>query len=342
MKKKTTYLLLPLALMLLASCQQKKVHGTPAPILVETEVLVPTTMQGRATYVGRIEPRSSTSLSFVSGGYIQAVAVHEGDRVQKGQLVASLDESSAQSALKAAEAMLRQAKDGYGRSERLHAEGVLPEVKWIEIQTKVTEAQSTYEVAKEQLAHCRLTAPCSGVIGSIFKVVGEATLPAMPIATILDIDQVQVVVSVPEKEVIRIDASTPSTITVATLADRTFAGGTITKAVTADAMTHTYDIRIALANPDHALLPGMVCEVQLDADAAVPVLTVPVRVVGRDVEGRSFVWTVRDGCAHRTSVELGTVSGSRIQVTKGLAAQDRVIVAGYQKLGEGTQIVERP
>ena len=105
-------------------------------------------------------------------------------------------------------------------------------------------------------------------------------------------------------------------------------------------MTHTYDVRFTLPNPGGELLPGMVVNVSTEADDTNTEVTVPVRSVQQTADGRQFVWLAKGGKATRQPVEVGEAQGDRIVVLSGLAEGDKVIVEGYQKVSEGSQIKE--
>ena len=157
--------------------------------------------------------------------------------------------------------------------------------------------------------------------------------------TILDISSVKIKVSVPEQEMSRITPHTPSHIVVDAI-DRHVNGGLIEKGVQADALTHTYDIRIHVSNPDRKLLPGMVASVTLGTgDANQSSITLPVTSVQKKSDGTLFVWTISpDSTAHRTPVSIGQPVGNRVAITQGLHYDQRVVVEGYQKLSEGTKV----
>ena len=75
-----------------------------------------------------------------------------------------LDATSVRSSYDAAKAALVQAEDAYRRMEELHAKGSLPEIKWVEVQSKLQQARSMEEMARKNLKDCKLYAPFSGVI----------------------------------------------------------------------------------------------------------------------------------------------------------------------------------
>ena len=243
--------------------------------------------------------------------------------------------------LSGAEAQMIQANDALERYKMLHDNGSLPEVKWVEVQSKVAQAQSQLEVAKKNLADCRLTAPVSGIIGKKLIGAGETALPSQAVVSILDISTVKVKVAVPEAEVGGINATTPTSILVEAI-NGSYQGGKIEKGVQADALTHTYDIRINVANGDRKLLPGMVANVRFvsEGSQAIGSKMIPVTAVQKKSDGSLFVWTVgKDSTAHRTTVTIGQTQGNYVSVIDGLGIGDRIATEGYQKLSENTKVV---
>ena len=331
-----------LAIVALGSCSEKKSDAVKAPTRVKTEVLGASTGDGSQTYVGIVEEREATAVSFTGMGVVKRVLVSEGQTVSRGQLIAEMDDTQARNLLSGAEAAMAQATDAQERYGLLHDKGSLPEVQWVEIQSKVAQAKSQLEVAKKNLADCRLVAPVSGVVGRKQVGAGETALPSQAVVSILDISAVKVKVAVPEAEVGAITANTPSTIQVDAIG-RSFKGGHIEKGVVADALTHTYDVRIQVANGERRLLPGMVASVRFAAtepQLAEQGVTAPVTAVQKQADGRLFVWTVtKDGTAHRTTVSTGATQGNRIVLSDGVAAGQRIVTEGYQKLSEGTKVV---
>ena len=329
-----------LGVMLISSCTSKKERNTKAPTRVETEVVSTAMNANGQTYVGIVEECEATAVSFTGMGVVKRMLVNEGQAVSRGQLIAEMDDTQARNLLSGAEAQMTQANDALSRYKMLHDNGSLPEVQWVEIQSKVAQAKSQLEVAKKNLADCRLVAPVSGIVGKRLVGAGETAMPSQAVVSILDISTVKVKVAIPETEISGIGANTSSTIKVEA-ANGSFSGGRIEKGVQADALTHTYDIRIRVANGQRKLLPGMVASVQFaHLEKPSKDLSVPVTAVQKKADGTLFVWTVaNDSTAHRTTVTTGETTGNRIVVATGINDGIRVITEGYQKLSEGTRVV---
>ena len=337
-----------LAILLLSSCTGKKGHDVKAPTRVKTEVATTATSVTGQTYVGMVEECEATAVSFTGMGVVKRVLVNEGQAVAKGQLIAEMDDTQARNLLSGAEAQMAQANDALERYTLLHDNGSLPEVQWVEIQSKVAQAKSQLEVAKKNLADCRLMAPVGGIVGKRLVGAGETALPSQAVVSILDISTVKVKVAIPEAEISGIGANTSSVIKVEAI-NGSYKGGRIEKGVQADALTHTYDIRINVANGNRKLLPGMVANVRFVSDGSqaigskmIPVTAVQKKTVSTSLQadGSLFVWTVgKDSTAHRSTVTIGQTQGNYICVIDGLSIGDRIVTEGYQKLSEGTKVI---
>ena len=358
-----------LAVVLFSSCGQKQEHDLKTPVRVKTLVVSPGMIDDAQAYVGIVEEGEATAVSFTSMGVIKRIHVKEGQVVGRGQLLAEVDPTTssngvevahasfnqAQDMVKQAEATYNQAKDAYDRMKLLHDNGSLPEVKWIEVETRlaqattalntarssVASAAATEKIARKSLADTRLYAPVSGVIGKNHLVAGETALPSQAVVTILDISTVKVKVAVPVAEIGSIRVNTSTSIKVDAIGRR-YQGGRIEKGVKADALTHTYDVRINVANDGRKLLPGMVASVHFlpEGSKAIGSKVIPVTSIQKKSDGSLFVWTVgKDGTAHRVTVTIEGTQGNYSIVKDGLNVGDRIVTEGYQKLSENTKVV---
>lgn len=333
------------ALLLLTGCTQQTKQKTKLPIRVRTEVAVKDTPEAAAReYVGIIEEAEATAVSFTSMGTVKRVLVSEGQHVSRGQLLAEMDDTQARNLLLGAEASMRQADDAMERYTLLHDRGSLTEAQWVEVQSKVAQAHSQVAAARKAVADCRLLAPVAGVIGRKTVGSGETALPSQAVVTILDISSVKVKFSVPETEMASITPASPTRISVDAIG-RKFEGGRLEKGVQADALTHTYDVRVRVDNKERAMLPGMVATVNVlpdpaaAAEAAGRQFTAPLTAVQSRVDGSLFVWTVKaDSTVHRTDVSIGSARGNRIAITAGIPNGTRIVTEGYQKLSEGMRV----
>jgi len=341
MKKNVLFALIAVSVMLFSTgCSNNdEKQKNAVPMSVRSEVVHPSSDAGTKNYIGIVEEESAISVAFTGSGTISKVCVCEGQTVQKGQLIAEIDKTQAQNMLIAAKAQMEQANDAYKRLKQLHDNNSLPEMEWVEVQSKVQQAEASLEMAKKSLEDCSVYAPQNGIIGKGVMNVGEVVLPALPVAKILVIDNVKVRTSIPEKEIAGITSASSSQITLDALTGQTYAGGKIEKCIDANNSTHTYGIQVNVKNTDCQLLPGMVAHIQISPANQQEVITVPITSVRKNANGEHFVWTNKGGKAHRTTVTIGDATGNRIVVLTGLQQGDVVITEGYQKLSEGMEVI---
>ena len=201
MRLRTICLLL--GLFLLIGCSNKKAQQqTFDPILpVEISVISQTNDNNLRNYVGTTKSEMELPLSFPLGGKLTGIYVKNGQHVNKGALIARVDETAAKSIHDAALATLNQAEDGYNRLKQVHDEGGIPDVRWVQMETDLEKARQTEITTRKNLNECTLRAPQEGFISMGDHTTGENMLPATPFCRIIDMDKIVVEFSVPEKEI---------------------------------------------------------------------------------------------------------------------------------------------
>ncbi len=353
MKKQNILWLFAAAALSLAACSEKK-ESAHNVVEVKTAPASATSVVGQQSYSGTIEEMSGTSLSFAGAGTVRSLSVGEGQHVAAGQLIGVLDAQTTGNAVQMARATtqqalesLRQAEDAYSRMKLLHDNGSLPEIKWVEVETKVAQARqlvaqarASEQIARKGLTDTRLTAPYSGYIAKRQAEVGQNVVPGQPVAYLVKIDQVKVKVSVPEDEISKLRVGQKLMFRVSSLGDATFFATVSEKSVEADPISRSYTVKALLPNPGHRLLPGMVCDVYASVASAALGIALPANLIQIDIDNQPFVWTVRDGKAHKVRVVLGDNVGDNVLIRSGLSEGQQVIVEGQQKVSEGTKIKE--
>lgn len=353
MIRKSSVLMTSLAALLFTACSDKKSGSeTPKPVKVNTMTVTEATHTGGQGYSGTIEEQSGSTLSFAAVGTLKSVNVSEGQTVRAGQLIATIDEASLQSAYEAALAAKEQALDAEQRMKLLHDAGSLPEIKWIEVQTQVRQALAAEKMAKKALTDAKLYAPFSGYIVQKQAEAGQSVAPGVPIVKLVKIDQVKVSISVPEDEIAQIQKGQTLHVTIAALGGKQFEAKVTEKGVAADALSRSYVVKGVMGNPGHELLPGMIAEVEaspVEGDLKSPdsqvadfksatAIALPAEIIQIDADNKTFVWTVVGGKAQKTYITIGENIGDRIAVSSGLKEGDKVICEGQQKVSNGVEV----
>ena len=310
----------------MSGCSGSQKEGRDSKeIPVEIVKVAKTVPADTRNYVGTVEEVVSSSISFQVMGNVERVLVGEGQKVREGQLLAVLDKATLENAYNASAASLRQAEDAYARMRTLHENKSLPDMKWVEVESKLEQARSMERISRKNLEDRNLYAPFGGVIGKRMVEAGENVQPGQPVFSLLRIETVNVKIAVPENK-------------VAALGGQCFEGKVTEKGIVANPISHTYEAKIRLENPSGALLPGMVCDVRLSGEESVPAITLPNNAVLIANDGGRFVWKVVDGKAKATPVRTGDLTEQGLFILEGLNEGDIVVIGGYQKISEGMRV----
>lgn len=334
------------AALTVSSCGLKKEKITESePIKVDVLAVADSSDVAGRTYSGTVATGDGAEVSFTIPGTVKNIYVAAGQKVAKGQLLAELKADNLENANNIALATLAEAQDAYNRFKQLHDANALADMKWVEIQNTLSQAQNAAEIARRALTDAKVYAPVSGTVAEKLIDVGQTVVPALPAFRVVALDDVKIAIPVPENEVNAMKEGQTAVITVDALGGRTLRGTLSEKGITANPLTRAYTVKFSVDNRDGSLLPGMICSVALEssetASAESRAIVLPAQSVLLSADNRNFVWLARDGKAERRFVETGDFTADGVVVTSGLARGDTVIIAGMQKVSTGTPVSYR-
>jgi RND family efflux transporter MFP subunit len=192
--------------------------------------------------------------------------------------------------------------------------------------------------ASKRLSDTRLVAPVAGFVGMKRIDVGNSVGSGTPVISVLDLDPVKVRVGIPESEIGKVREGARAVVTIPALDGRPFEGKVEAVGVAADPSSRTYTVKIAVPNKDHLLRAGMVAEARIYSDVQTNTLTVPGNAIVHDARGLTQVF-ILDAVRNRVyarRVEPGELVGNEIEIRTGIAATDRIVIAGQQNVREGS------
>ncbi|MCF0205922.1 MAG: efflux RND transporter periplasmic adaptor subunit [Bacteroidales bacterium] len=324
------------AALMLVACKNDEASVVERVVSVDVMVAEDVSCGEQRTYVGTVEESEAITLSFEAGGNVKYIYVKVGDHVSAGQLLARLDKESAQTAYDAAKSTLNQAEDGYNRAKQLYDNGSLPEIKWVEVQTKLAQAQSMEKLSRQSLDHCDLYAPTSGVIGSRNIEIGSNVSPFQPVMKIMNINQLKVRAAIPENEISKINIGGDAKVQVPAVGEQIISAKVIEKGIEANPLSHSYDIKCIFSDKCDNLLPGMVCKLFL-VHSEEGGIVVPSNIVQTSPNGL-VIWKIENGRAKRCIVNTNKYVSGGVLVGDGIQKGDTIVVAGYQKLYDNAKV----
>jgi RND family efflux transporter MFP subunit len=246
-----------------------------------------------------------------------------------------------------AETNYRVAQEDYKAALQILEQGTTARPEDIQAQeAQVRVLESRLGEANVDLKDSTLRAPYDGVIARRFVEQGQNLRAKEPVVQFQDVDEVDIVVDVPESVMvadIRSAKVTQMTATFSSVPGRQFPVRIKEMAQTADPMTQTFQVRVTMKSPpDMNLLPGMTATVTLASHRAASPggrILVPIAAVFKDGTGEQVVWVVGPNqTVSRRPVKIAEATGGQIAVTAGLQPGDRIAVAGVTFLREGMKV----
>ena len=336
--KLKAHLILFVSFVTFLSCKEKTEQQTQEEKFYRVEVakVGETSLNKQFTYSGFVEPKLTVPLSFLVPGTVVSVNVEEGDKVYKGQVLATLNKVTASNTYQGTLATLKQAEDAYRRLKSVYDKGSLPEIKMQDAISKLEQAKSANQVALQNLSNCTLKAPKSGFVGSRNVEVGSSIIPGNPVVDLVTLDEVYVRISVPENEINRVHKGQKASITISALGSTEFEGEIEKVGVIADRFSKTYEVKIVIPNKNLSIKSGMACDVEIALDPVTNKLAIPYRAVIKDEENNNFVFVVNPetNAVTKKSIKLGPFMNNDIEVIDGLNKGDIIVTEGQHKLTE--------
>ena len=300
---------------------------------------------------GSLEPdRAATVRAEVSGSVLRTEA-EEGAEVQRGALLASLDDTavrdaylSARSQVRSVESALEVARRNAERAERLLAVGAIPDRDLESAQHDHTnaegalaDARARLASAEKQLEDTRIRAPFSGVVSDRQANAGDVVQVGTALFTIVDPRTLQLEASVPADQIGRLRVGTPVEFTVSGL-NRQFTGKISRINPVVDPNTRQIRIYVDIPNADRQLAAGLFAEgrVAIDTKRAV---AVPLTAV--DSRGTTPVLhLLKAGRVQEVPVKLGVRDevAEMFEVIAGAAVGDTVLLGSAQGITEGSRV----
>jgi RND family efflux transporter MFP subunit len=205
-------------------------------------------------------------------------------------------------------------------------------------QALAAKAQASEE--QKRFNDTRLLAPISGNI-SARKIDPGQTVAAGGLAiSIVNLNPAKVRVGVPEAEIAKVLPGASAEVSLPSLGPRCFEGKVGIIGVAAEPASRTYTVKIIVPNPGPVLLSGMVAEARIFGDEKSRVLTIPGESIVRDPQGAPnvYVYNPDRKRVYARRIEVGRPVGDEVEIRSGLHGDEQIVVAGQQKLREGSLV----
>ena len=317
-----------------SSVQPDAVVASSEATRVEVVALESAMMRLELELPGEVEGSRDALLAAANGGYVERVHVRAGDAVRAGDRVASVDV-----ALYAAQAdqAAAQADQAQAELERVQQLGDLASSQQVLLaETNARVAEASVRQARARLSRAMVTAPFDGVVAAVGVEVGESAGPGSPVARLVQLDPVLVTLSVSDRDVGALRVGDPVDVWAAAAGEARI-GAIRHIAPAADLSTRAFPVEVEVANPEQALLPGMIARVNVSRPVGEGIVVPQDWLVTRRRDRGVFVEEA--GIARWRPITLGDVVHDEVIVVDGLGPGDRVIITGHRELMDGDSLI---
>lgn len=325
---------------------------------------------------GYVVAQRKAALASKTTGRLVWLGVEEGSRVEKGQVVARLENEDLSAALSQARANLNASREGlsgalaelddaqedFQRKKSLLEGGFIARSLYDQAEARLKKAQASADASRAQVSAARaaesgaeaalgytfIRAPFSGVvltknadIGDIITPLGAAANAKAAVVTIADLGTLQVEVDVAESNINKVRKEMHAEIQLDALPDERFPGKVHMIVPTADRTKASVLVKVAFLSKDPKVMPEMSAKVSfltrpVGPGEDEPLTTVPAAAVVSQ-EGRDFVFVVDGERAKKTQVKIGRKIGDSIEVS-GVSEGQSVIISVPEGLRDGEKV----
>jgi multidrug efflux system membrane fusion protein len=304
--------------------------------------------------IGTLVAMHQVAISPQVDGKVMALKFESGQNVKAGDVLVQLDDATERSDLATFQAQMRLATANLARARQLASKQFGSKQDVDVQQSTLDQANAGIAKSQTQIGYKTIKAPFGGMLGVRQINLGQYLAAGTAIVTLTDLDELYVDFTLPEQDRTALSVGQAVTLSLDAFPDRHFDATIASIDPQVDPNMRAVKIRGQLANPEHALLPGMFARVSVVLPPEPNVVTVPETAVDYTVYGDS-VYVVKDGkdkdgkpmvdkdgkpqlVAEQTFVTLGPRFGDKVSILKGINAGDTVVVGGQLKLHNGATV----
>jgi len=301
--------------------------------------------------IGSLMPNEEVIISSEVDGILKDIRVDEGTPVEKGTVLARVDDTDYRLAVDTAEAVLRQAEANFmnltaekKRKEALFKEELVTSQQFDDVSTRLTvaareldRAKFALSLSKDRLGKSTISSPIKGIVKERKVTAGDFIRAGMPILTIVQIDPLKLSFTITEKDVGALKVGQDVVFMVDPYPGREFNGSLSIIYPSLDERTRSLKAEALVGNPSLELKPGFFARVKVYTSKPKEAIVIPATSVL--YEGTTVRVFLGDGkTARERPIKIGEKYGDMIEVTEGLFGGESLIVVGQNNLTDGVRI----
>ena len=272
-------------------------------------------------------------------GTLEQIFVDEGQNVQKGKLLAEINDSGLKEQLEQLTIQANFAKENFERTERLWNNNIGSEIQFLKSKTDFESSQKMVEQMKDRLAKTKIYAPFDGEVDEIISNQGSNLIPGVSqILRLVNLDKIYAEAFVSEKYISFIDEGTEAIVHVPLLG-KEINSKIIQTGNFINPSNRTFRIEVPVENIDNKIKQNLDAKIKINIYSKKDAVVIPLRIVREDASGKKSVYVmnkdIKEGVyiTVKTFISLGNKNNTDVEIIEGLKIGDMLVL-------EGASIVE--
>jgi len=284
-----------------------------------------------------LEPENTATLVARRQGQVVTLLAEEGHSVDRGQVLARLEDTEARIALERAKVALEQAESEATRGKALQERGVQAQSTLDALIFKLRTAKENFAQAEYDLAQTRIVAPFAGKVTARMIQLGKTVTPGRECFRVDDFTPLLARVYFPEREQNRVRVGQGATLELDAQPGQSFPARVTIVNPTVDRSNGTFKVTLEVSDPAALLRPGSFARVRLESASYTDVVVLPRKAVVTE-DGDSYVFVAQGDSVNRVAVQVGAIAGDTAQILTGLTPGTKVVTVGQGGLKQGAHI----
>lgn len=311
--------------------------------LVATYEVTPQEFNHFTSFQGTVKTMKNINVYPEMPGQLLEVLVVEGQKVEKNQVLARIDDGGLLAQLAQAKSQLLLAETVFNRQERLWSQNIGSEIQFLQAKTQFESAEKAVEALSLQAEKSVVRAPFDGTIDQIFKEPGTIVAPGMgsELFRVVNIDEVYVEVDVPETHITSISEGSKVHVNLSAIGEEIEARITrVSKVI--NPSNRSFTVEIPLDNKSGFIRPNLMASVAINDYSNNSAIMIPQSVVSENAEGQQYCFALEESTegyiAKRLIIETGKTSEDFIEVLDGVEKGALLITEGAKKVSDNQPV----
>ena len=278
-------------------------------------------------------------------GILKSIAVKEGQKVSKGQLLAMINDGGLSNQVAQLAATTQLAKTMFERQKRLWDQKIGSEMQFLQTKTNYKAQKNSLEQLKKQQSKAAIRAPFSGVIDDIFKEEGTVIAPGIgaEVFRIINLDKMYIEAEVPESYITSVKKNKEVKVNFPVL-DKTLNSKITQVGSFINPNNRSFKIEIPVINKDGNVKPNLTAKLQINDYTDKKAILIPQSLISENANGAQFVYIIKDkkankeAIAERIIIVTGKTQGDLIEVLENLPIGTEIIEEGARSVNNGQAV----